>query len=166
MGSAITASLEHLRPWMSWAALEPLSDDDRLTLINSFGGDRKPGGDAVYGVFRDGAVAGGCGLHRRSGPNVLEIGYWIHVEHVRQGYATELAKGLTTAAFNVTGIDRVEVHHDKANVRSSAVPRSLGFERGPERPDEVQAPAEIGIDCSWFVTRSAWRAANPELGLS
>lgn len=24
------------------------------------------------------------------------------------------------------------------------------------RPDEIVAPAEIGIDCTWFIDRAAW----------
>ena len=90
------------------------------------------------------------------GPEVLEIGYWIHVDHVGRGYATELARGLTTAAFTVEGTEQVEIHHDKANARSGAVPRKLGFVQGPDRPDEVAAPAEVGIDCTWSMERSTW----------
>ncbi len=165
MGAAIEASLDHLRPWMAWAAFEPLSDDERVQLVRSWCDDWDQGGDAIYGVFHEGGVVGGCGLHRRRGPGVLEIGYWVHAQHIRQGYATELTRALTTAAFEIDGIDRVEIHHDKANVWSGAVPSSLGFEQGPEHPNEVQAPAEIGIDCPWSIRRSRWTVgdAQPEL---
>lgn len=141
---------------MAFASLEPLDAGARVELIGAWDDDWAAGGDAIYGVFTDGVVVGGCGLHRRRGPTVLEIGYWIHVDHVRRGYATDLARGLTDAAFAIDGIDRVEIHHDKANVWSGAVPRSLGFVAGPERPDEIVAPAEIGIDCTWFIDRAAW----------
>ncbi len=153
---AIAASIDHLRPWMAWVPFEPLSDEDRTELIESWDRDHRNGGDAVFGVFHDGIVVGGSGLHRRRGPDALEIGYWIHVDHVRRGYATELVTGLTTAAFEIDGIERVEIHHDKANVASAGVPRALGFEPGEERPDERQAPAEIGIDCAWSVSRGQW----------
>ena len=115
-------------------------------------------GDAAYGVFRDGVVVGGCGLHHRWGPNTLDLGYWVHVDHIGQGYAQELARGLTEAAFGVEGIDRVEIHHDKANERSRAVPMALGFVRGPEQPDDVGAPGDVGIDCTWSIGRSQWTA--------
>ncbi|MEL6984572.1 MAG: GNAT family N-acetyltransferase [Actinomycetota bacterium] len=156
LDEAVRVSLDHLLPWMAFAALEPLAADARVELIESWDDDWAAGGDAIYGAFADGAVVGGCGLHRRRGPTVLEIGYWIHVDHVRRGYATELARGLTDAAFTIDGIDRVEIHHDKANRWSGAVPGRLGFTAGPERPDEIVAPAEIGIDCTWFVDRVAW----------
>ena len=62
--------------------------------------------------------------------------------------------GLTPEAARA--IDRVEIHHDKANVASAGVPRGLGFELLSEGPDEVSAPGEIGIDCAWVVTRDEW----------
>ena len=55
--------------------------------------------------------------------HTLEIGYWVHVDHLQKGYATEMARILTSAAFTVPGIERVEIHHDKANTRSGAIPR-------------------------------------------
>lgn len=160
LAAAVEVSLEHLRPWMAWIAFEPMSEADRVGFVESTRADWASGGDAVYGVFREGEVVGGCGLHRRIGADGLEIGYWIHVDHTRQGYATELARGLTAAAFTIDGIDRVEIHHDQANQASSGVPRGLGFEPGPEQPDEAKAPAEVGIDCTWFITRAGWERAE------
>ena len=158
---AIERSLEHLQPWMAWISLEPLSDEDRVQFIHSSRTDWENGGDAIFGAFHDGVIVGGCGLHRRQGQGILDIGYWIHAGHVRNGYATELTGGLTSAAFEVEGIERVEIHHDKANVRSRAVRRSLGFVQGPEEPDDVDAPGEVGIDCAWSIERSGWKARRP-----
>src|SRR3954453_1315857 len=86
LGAAISASIEHLRPWMPWIAFEPVSRQDRLDRIVSLHVDRSMGGDAVYGIFLDGTAIGGTGLHRRIGEGGLEIGYWVHVDHVRRGY--------------------------------------------------------------------------------
>jgi RimJ/RimL family protein N-acetyltransferase len=158
--AAIEASLDHLRPWLAWIPSEPLSDEDRTRLVESGRSLWEKGGEANYGVFHNGVVVGGCGLHRRQGPDTLDLGYWIHAEHVRRGYATELARGLTTAAFEVEGVERVEIHHDKANVASEGVPRALGFARGPDKQDRIGAPGEIGIDCSWSISRSGWATAK------
>ena len=156
MQNAVTASLDHLRPWMDWAQHEPLSAKDRLDLIASWDRDWQAGGDVVFGVFRQGETIGGCGLHRRGKPDTLDIGYWVHVDHVRQGYATELAAGLTTAGLKLKGIERVEIHHDKANTASEAIPRRLGFRRGEDRPAEITAPGQVGIDCTWWMARDEW----------
>ena len=156
---AIQASLEHLRPWMSWIEFEPLSDRDREALIRRWEEDWIAGEEVVFGAFFGNQVVGGCGFHRRAGPNTLEIGYWVHVDHLRQGYATEMACILTSAAFTVPGIERVEIHHDKANTRSGAIPEALGFSLDGESQVKPHAPATIGTDVAWSMTGSEWHAA-------
>jgi len=162
LARAVEESLDHLRPWMSWTADEPLSPEDRMELLRTFQENWESGTDVVYGAFATGqegsaaasALVGGCGFTRRNDPSCLEIGYWVHVDHLRQGYATEMAAALTDAAFSVAGVERVEIHHDRANTRSGAVPARLGFRFDGERPDPVMAPAEEGFDCSWVVLRA------------
>jgi RimJ/RimL family protein N-acetyltransferase len=148
---------------MPWVAFEPLSVDDRVALIRGWrenGGDADADedGDLVVGVFLNGTPVGGGGLHRRIGPAGLEIGYWIHVDHVHRGYASELAAALTTAAFALPRIERVEIHHDRANTASAAVPRRLGYTLTDEQPREIVAPGQEGIGWIWTVTRAEWTA--------
>ena len=156
MHDAVEASIEHLRPWMAWVAFEPLSVEARRDLITQWCAESNSGGDAIFGVFLNDTAIGGCGLHRRRGPDALEIGYWIHADHARNGYATELARGLTSAALAIDGIERVEIHHDKANQISGRVPKRLGYTMTAEVEDEIVAPAETGISCIWQVTAAEW----------
>jgi len=152
---AVNASLSHLRPWMPWAQ-DPATPESIGTFLR--------GADLQWDNFQEfqfviretpsGPIIGCCGLHTRLGVGALEIGYWVHVDHLRQGYATEMAAALTDAAFSVAGVERVEIHHDRANTRSGAVPARLGFRFDGERPDPVMAPAEEGFDCSWVVLRA------------
>lgn len=158
LGVAITESIEHLRPWMPWIEFEPVVLEDREKLIGEWDTKWQAGEDAVYGVFHDGAVVGGTGLHRRIGPRALEIGYWIHVDHVGQGFATELSAALTDAAFALDGIERVEIHHDKDNVASEGVPRSLGYSFTGDVAAAVAAPSESGVQCVWAITRTDWES--------
>jgi RimJ/RimL family protein N-acetyltransferase len=158
LGAAITESIEHLRPWMPWIGFEPVALEDRQKLIAEWDTKWQAGEDAVYGVFHDGVVVGGTGLHQRIGPRALEIGYWIHVDHVRQGFAKELSAGLTSAAFALDGIDRVEINHDKGNVASEGVPRSLGYSYTGDVAVAVAAPSESGVLCVWAMTRSDWES--------
>ncbi|WP_419851154.1 GNAT family N-acetyltransferase [Candidatus Poriferisocius sp.] len=153
---AIQDSIDHLRPWMSWIEFEPLSDRDRKALIRRWEDDRKAGKEVVFGAFEGDQVVGGCGLHRRAGPKTLEIGYWVHVDHLRKGYATEMARILTSAAFTVPDIERVEIHHDKANTRSGAIPEALGYHLDGESKVTPHAPATTGIDVAWSMTKEAW----------
>ena len=71
---------------------------------------------------------------------LLEIGYWVAVDQVRQGFATLAAAGLTDAGFGLPGIERVEIHHDRANDVSGRVPSRLGFTRLREDAVEPTAP--------------------------
>jgi len=126
---AIDASLDHLRPWMPWANQEPTDLTVKMETLRHFRGNFDLGRDFVYGVFdpTETRVLGGTGLHTRVGPGALEIGYWIHAQHIKQGLATELSAALTRVAFEIHKVRRVEIHCDAANLRSAAVPRKLGY---------------------------------------
>ncbi len=152
LSEAITASIDHLSPWMWWASLESASVASQVETIAMFTRDWDAGGDAVYGVFLDRTVVGGSGLHRRSGPTVLEIGYWLHVDHTGHGYATELSAALATTGLHHPGIDRIEIHHDRANLASRRVLERLGFHFVGEESADIRSPAEVGIDCTWDTT--------------
>jgi ribosomal-protein-serine acetyltransferase len=65
---------------------------------------------------------------------------------------------LTDVAFTRGDIERVEIHHDRANAASAGVPRALGYELVRERPDAVDAPGEEGVDCTWVITRDRWQS--------
>jgi len=84
LGRAVEENVEHLRPWMRWAAEEPRSVQGRRALLTTWEREWEGGGDAYLGIFLDGAVAG-----------------------------------------------------------------SAGFRFAGERLDEPEAPAEVGIDCTW-----------------
>jgi ribosomal-protein-serine acetyltransferase len=159
LSAAVAASREHLRPWMAWIAQEPLTAEQRRSMLTEFERDWLGGGDVVLGIFLDGLVVGGCGLHRRIAGDGLELGYWISPRFTRRGLATAAARLLTDAALELPGITHVEIHHDKANIASSGVPRRLGFWLLAEVPDENEAPAEIGIECQWRMDRERWRSS-------
>jgi RimJ/RimL family protein N-acetyltransferase len=127
--AAIDASLDHLRPWMPWAHHHPQEVEAVVELLRPWRARFDLDEDYVYGVWDPGEdrVLGGTGLHTRAGPQALEIGYWIHADHINRGLATETAAALTRVAFEVNQVQRVEIHNDPENVASAAVPRKLGF---------------------------------------
>jgi len=91
---------------------------------------------------RSGEILGGCGLHHRAGPGVLDIGYWLRPEATGRGYVTATAGVLTSVAFDTMGAQLVRITCAEDNIRSAAVPRRLGFTleetllRAPEAPGE------------------------------
>jgi RimJ/RimL family protein N-acetyltransferase len=55
----------------------------------------------------------------------------------------------------------VEIHRDKANAASGGVPARLGYTLLGEWDDEPLAPADVGIECRWAVSRDEWCDHEP-----
>lgn len=126
---AVDANIDHLRPWMPWAENEPSDIETKIELLRNWRGRFDLSQDFAYGIF-DSAnqqLLGCTGLHTRSSPGALEIGYWLRADCTGRGLATEVAAALTRVAFEVNQVNRVEIHCDPANSRSAAIPRRLGF---------------------------------------
>lgn len=153
---AVAESIEHLRPWMPWIAQEPMTLQQREAMLAQREREWAGGGVVMLAVIAGDRVAGGCGLHRRIGAGGLELGYWIHHAFTRRGLATKTARLLTDAAFSMPDIQRVEIHHDKANQASARIPCKLGFRLIEDAPASPVAPAEIGIERIWRMQRTDW----------
>ncbi len=127
--ASIDESLDHLLPWMPWAADEPKPLQQKIDLIRSWRAAFDMGKDFVYGVLgrEEKRVLGGTGLHTRLGPGAREIGYWIHQDYTNLGLATEVSAALTRVAFEIDGVRRVEIHCEPRNLRSAAIPHKLGY---------------------------------------
>ena len=160
LSRAIAESGDHLRPWMAWMADEPQTNERRRAMLACWEQAWAEGGDAYYAVLLERRLIGSCGLHRRVGPDALELGYWIHAGFLRRGLARKVAARLTDAAFALPEITHVEIHHDKANVASAGVPRRLGYRFVGEQADEPTAPADTGIECVWRMERADWSTAD------
>lgn len=78
------------------------------------------------------------------------------------GSAPKAARALTSAALALPGITHVEIHHDRANEASAAIPRRLGYRLVGEAADEPVAPGEVGIEWRWRMTEAEWAAMRPE----
>ena len=157
---AVTESLDHLRPWMPWAA-----DYSRASAKEYLAGSIKgwdegteynyaimtavPGGSALA----DRALAGSIGLMTRCGPGGLEIGYWVHRAYTGRGLATAATAALVRQAFGLPGVDWVEIVHDELNVASGQIPRKLGFTEVGRRPLDPPPPSGTGTGVVWRLTR-------------
>lgn len=149
MHEAIIESLDHLRPWMPWVALEPLTLPQRTAMVRSWLDE----GTENLAIIVDGIYAGGTGLHDRVGPTGREIGYWVRASMIGRGIATEAARQLAGRAFALPGVDHLEIHHDKANLASRRVPEKLGYTLVCQVEDEIRAPAQCGTSFEWRLTR-------------
>lgn len=153
---AINESLDHLRPWMAWAA-QPATEASIGTFFAASAELWDQHRDFGYSIFDTATdeVVGGCGLHGRLGLHGLEIGYWVHVVHSGRGVATAAARALTDAAFALPGIERVRIRCEDGNVRSARVPEKLGYSfRGVTLPPD--GPCQGRPTQVWIVERPAW----------
>jgi ribosomal-protein-serine acetyltransferase len=148
---AVTESLDHLRPWLPWAA--GYTRESAAEFLAKSAQGWSDGTEFGYAILADGALAGGCGLMSRIGPGGLEIGYWVHQAWTRRGLATAASAALVDAAFRLPGVDRIEIVHDELNVASAGVPRKLGFTEVGRRPLDPPPPAGTGTGIIWRLVR-------------
>ncbi|MFF3763554.1 GNAT family N-acetyltransferase [Streptomyces sp. NPDC001922] len=151
----VKESLDHLRPWLPFAAEHSREHSAEFLLRSRM--EWKSGEAYNYAITTCGTVVGSCSLMRRIGPGGLEIGYWIHPAWTGRGLVTMAVAALVREGRSLPGTDHLEIHHDEANRASGAVPRRLGFTHAErrERPDGLQAPGEVGVDWVWRLSTGA-----------
>ena len=136
---------------MPWATPEGTSLETQRERLLGPATSWNSGSGYEYGIFLpDGALVGVAACTAGSGPSALEIGYWVHVDHIRRGIATACAGALTAVGFGLRGIERMEIHCDEANIASASVPPKLGYrltgrvEHEPEAPRRDRDPPDLG----------------------
>jgi ribosomal-protein-serine acetyltransferase len=151
----IALSFAELQQWMDWAHVMPTAEDLHSVLEAgeaAFDTDQE-WNYTVYEPDTD-TLVGGAGLGRGSDPIALNIGYWTRSDRTGRGYATAAARTLTEVAFTlIPGIRRVEIHMDKANVASRAIPKQLGYRLDHEEVRRVEAPGHTGHGLVWVSQR-------------
>ena len=151
IAARVAANLDHLRPWMPWATPENATvaaQRERLEKVEQTWDDAQDHSFLLLDAAET-TLLGIFGMHRRIGPNAIEIGYWLSHDTVGKGYATRAAEALTRVALALDDVSRVEIHCDEANVRSAKVPERVGYRLDRIEPDEIEAPGEIGRSMIW-----------------
>lgn len=152
MAAAIAGSLEHLVPWLPWAAAPEAgvvaAQHARLADV-ARAWDSGEEFHYIAAARDGGAILGRFGLHRRIGVGAIELGYWLRPDAVGRGYASACARALTAVALALPDVERVEIHCDEANVRSQRVPQAAGYRLDRIEADEIEAPAEVGRSMIW-----------------
>ncbi|MCB2178451.1 GNAT family N-acetyltransferase [bacterium] len=164
LSKAINESLDHLKEWMPWAHNEPEPIEEKAARLKQFRASFDLDQDYIYLIFNpdESRMLGSSGLHTRVGQNALEIGYWIHVDFINQGLATEVAAALTKVAFEINQVERVEIHCDPENVRSARVPEKLGFIQDAILRQRVKSPQGEPRDAMiWSMLAEEYPASLP-----
>jgi len=126
---ALDDSDQHLRPWIPFMKFEPRTLEQTVDWVRSLRANFDTDELYRYGVFsrEDGSLLGENMLLPRVGPGGLEVGYWTHVNNSGRGYATEASSAMIRVAFEIAGMERVEIHCAPGNAASAAIPARLGF---------------------------------------
>ncbi|MFD4368482.1 GNAT family N-acetyltransferase [Rhodococcus sp. NPDC058521] len=124
----IDENLPRLSFWMDWATPEVANTAAQVARIDSAHAKwtAREAFDYLIVDIED-EVLGKIGFPRRIGADALELGYWLTQGAEGRGLITQAARALTRAGLQVDGIERIEIHCDEANTKSSAVPHRLGY---------------------------------------
>lgn len=141
---AVEASIEHLRPFMTWIVHEPLSPRKRLEWIRTSRGHFDLDSDFTWGIFdkTERTLFGVAGLKLGASTDERELGYWLHVDHTGKGLALEAASALVRVGFDIEALDAIELRTDPGNERSARIAEKLGFS-GPTL-DPLSYPTSDG----------------------
>ncbi|MGQ0624227.1 MAG: GNAT family N-acetyltransferase [Sporichthyaceae bacterium] len=130
--AVVEASREHLRPWLPWAVEYELSSADAYTAAAEAAWEDRTHFDyritcAPGSTIGAAHVLGSVSLMARVGRGALEIGYWVRVDRTRLGIASAATVALTAAGLALPDVERIELHHEVANLASSTVAARAGF---------------------------------------
>ncbi|WP_159450099.1 GNAT family N-acetyltransferase [Demequina sp. NBRC 110056] len=154
----VMSSIEHLLPWEPWAADEPHPLEQRRRDLADLAHQLAAGIAAHYAIERlaDGALLGSAALVTGASQDRIELGYWLGVAHLGQGYATEASAALTAVALDRLRLPRVELWADTRNLPSNGVAQRLGYQLVGTEPSYREHPGEVPLMNVW-VAEPGWR---------
>jgi RimJ/RimL family protein N-acetyltransferase len=126
-------AIEESRPELERFTIGPPrvhSIEDVTTFIERLKERRRRRTDFGFGIF-DAATKqylGQIGLHGVASANRAgEIGYWIRTSRRNRGFATEATRALVKTAFELAGVERLQICCDVRNAASLRVIGKVGF---------------------------------------
>lgn len=157
----VEANREYLAEWLPWVEGTSNTADTRLEFIRRTRRQYAENDGFQAAIVEGGEIVGVIGFHGIDWNNrATSIGYWLSEDRQRRGVMTDAVRALTTHAFDVWELNRVEIRVAVGNRRSRAIPRRLGFleegvlrqaERHAERYTDVVVYAMLAGD--WAVAR-------------
>lgn len=106
-----------------------------------------------------GQFIGDCGitLQKIDGDQLPEIGYHVHKDYWRKGYAKEAARAVRDWAFTNTPYPALYSYMKYTNVPSYSTARSIGMEKIKEYPDPKDTLLYV-----YQITRAAWQTLKDQ----
>jgi ribosomal-protein-serine acetyltransferase len=153
----VAANRDYLARWLPWAAGGG-QVETHLEFIRATRRQLEEDNGFQTAILDDDELVGVVGFHRVDWANrATSIGYWIAESSQGRGTVTEAVRALTTHAFEVMKLNRVEIRAATGNRRSAAIALRLGFvpegvlrqvERHGERYEDLGVYSMLAAD--WF----------------
>jgi ribosomal-protein-serine acetyltransferase len=151
----VAANRDYLARWLPWAAAGG-QVETHLEFIRATRRQLEEDNGFQTAILDGEEVIGVVGFHRVDWANsATSIGYWIAESSQGRGTVTEAVRALTTHAFEVWKLNRVEIRAATGNARSAAIPLRLGFvhegvlrqvERHGERYEDLAVYSMLAAD--------------------
>ncbi len=78
--------------------------------------------------------------------NKTEIGYWLSENYQKKGIMTRACRAMIDYAFDILGMNRVQLKAATGNIKSQQVAERLGFKReGIEREGELHSRGYVDL---------------------
>jgi ribosomal-protein-serine acetyltransferase len=123
----VDANRPYLAEWLPWAAHESRVET-HLEFIRISQQQLDDDNGFQTAIVDGDEVVGVIGFHRVDWVNkATSIGYWIRPQSQGRGIVTGAVRALTSYAFDVWELERVEIRAATGNARSAAIPLRLGF---------------------------------------
>jgi RimJ/RimL family protein N-acetyltransferase len=165
MAEAVSASYDHLKKFMVWAAPQQ-SVERSEQKCREFRGRWLLSSDFAIGIWAadESRLLGGCGYHLREGALELgnaEIGMWIRSDAANQGLGTRVLRALLHWGFTEWPWLRLSWRCSSANVASQRVAEKAGLRReGVLRSLAVDADGQRRDTVCYAILRDDWRATG------
>jgi RimJ/RimL family protein N-acetyltransferase len=126
--SAIEESRTHLGEYLFWVD-KTTSKDDVIKATDIFSKKWEEDIEWCYNIYdiKTHELLGCIGVHNINFLNQsVELGYWLRVSKIKQGYMTEAIKTLEEELF-ANGIHRITICCDVFNLNSSNTAKRAGY---------------------------------------
>ncbi len=123
---AINENRKHLKPWFPWEKATKKVEDSLKYLFDKEE-EVKEGKRVDYGIYLGDQYIGNIGIFDiDKNKKSAEIGYWLSLKFIRNGYTTEAVK-IIEKEFFANGLNRIQIKCDERNIASSGVAKKCGY---------------------------------------
>ena len=116
-----------MRPWFPWEK-KTLRVEDSLKYLFDKEKQVKAGEKLEYGIYIGKEYIGNIGIFNiDKEKKSAEIGYWLSLRFIRNGYTTEAVKILEKEFFTNSDLNRIQIKCDERNIASAGVAKKCGY---------------------------------------